>query len=161
MDGRNDPGNHGEWLPGEHSVGDDEVLRSGQGEGERPREYPGPVDATDATSGSTADQYRPGGLTEFKTYRYRGWLPGGRIVVGKEIRAAFIVWLTVYVFLLLLFVMAGVLGISLVDFLEPLYRLDEYGLLRLDLISLMVSACVLVCRGRFRLAWRKHLMGGT
>lgn len=137
--------------------GEDEVLRSGQ---RRDDTLPGGSEACEASAGGTAGESPcDTGLLEFRTYRYRGWLPSGRIILGKEIITASIVWLAVYVSLALSFVMAGFFGIPL-GFLDPLNDLDEYGLLRLDLIALVVSACVLVCRVRSRLAWRKHLLGG-
>lgn len=153
----NNPADHRGMDSNDRPGGEEEVLRSGQKTDDT---LPGGSEWHEASAGGTEGEIPCNtGLLDFKTYRYRGWLPSGRIILGKEIITASIVWLAVYVSLSLSFVMAGFFGIPL-EFLDPLNDLDEYGLLRLDLIALVVSTCALVCRIRSRLAWRKHLLGG-
>lgn len=147
----NNPEDHREFAPDGPRDGEDEVLRSGGGDEETDPEHP---EAGEGLSASTVGEARGGGI-KFKTYRYKGWLPSRRLVLGKELLAAIIAAVVVYVSLVLLLVMAGFFSVPL-DFLDPL---AERGLLRLDLMAFLVGICVLFCRLRYRLAWRKHLLG--
>lgn len=155
----NNPGDNRDLAPGYPLGGEDEVLRSGGGDEETPPEH---SQADEASAASAVGEVRRGGPLEFKSYRYRGWLPSRRLILGKELLAAIIAGAVVYLFLSSLFVAAGFFGVPS-EFLDPPAPLDplaEYGLLRLDLIALLAGVYVLFCRIRYRFSWRKHLLGG-
>lgn len=147
----NTPGDHRDFAPDDPRDGEDEVLRSGGGDEETAPEH---LEAGEGLAASTVGEARDGGI-KFKTYRYKGLLPSDRFILGRELLAAIIAAVVVYVSLVLLLVMAGFFSVPL-DFLDPL---AERGLVRLDLMALVAGICVLFCRLRYRLAWRKHLLG--
>lgn len=153
------PGDHRDFAPDDPEGNEDEVLRSSSGDEEKSPDHP---EASEVSAASGAGEARRGDPLEFKTYRYKGWLPSRRLILGKEVLAAFITAVVVYLFLSSLFVAAGFFGVPL-EFLDPPDLLDplaEYGLLRLDLIALLAGVYVLLCRVRYRFSWRKHLLGG-
>lgn len=157
-DNESNPQDHRDFAPDDPRDGEDEVLRSGGRDEETAPEH---SEAGEVLAASAASEAWRGPLA-FKTYRYKGRLPNRRLILGKELLAAFITAVVVYLFLSSLFVAAGFFGVPL-EFLDPPALLDplaERGLLRLDLIALLASFYVLLCRIRYRFSWRKHLLGG-
>lgn len=148
----NSPGDYRNFSPDDPESNEDEVLRSRGGD---ERTAPEHAEAGESLARGAGGEPPHGGL-EFKTYRYKGWLPSGQFIVGRELLAAIIAVVVVYVSLFLLFVMVGLFSVPL-DFLDPLAELSH---VRLDLMALVAGVCVLFCRIRYRLAWRKHLLGG-